>query len=139
MEAYLKEQTAHVLRLSPSRIDPHQPLDTLGVDSLMALELKNRLERGLGLTLSATLAWNYPTIAALAAYLLGELGIPAEADSGRLQVTGDRLQETPEAGTDALSPPEELSMILQELEQLSEDEVRRLLGDELMVKEGAHE
>jgi acyl carrier protein len=122
MESYLKEQIAHVLRLSPARIDPHQPLDTLGLDSLMALELKNRLERSLGGALSVTIVWNYPTVAALAPYLLGEMGIPAEAASGP-----DRNG----ASIAAEEESEEIAALLEDLEQLSEDEVRRLLAGEL--------
>ncbi len=41
----------------------------LGLDSLTAFELCNRLESGLKLTLSPTLIWNYPNIALLAAHL----------------------------------------------------------------------
>jgi len=33
------------------------------------MELRNRLERALGRPLSATIAWNYPTIDALVQYL----------------------------------------------------------------------
>ena len=54
-----------------SPIDETQPLSELGFDSLMALELRNRLESALGRTLSATLAWNYPTVDALVDYLAG--------------------------------------------------------------------
>ena len=39
----------------------------------MALELRNRIEHDLGLPLSATVLWNYPSVAALAAYLLTRL------------------------------------------------------------------
>jgi NAD(P)-dependent dehydrogenase (short-subunit alcohol dehydrogenase family) len=67
--AWLREQVAAVLRCSIDRIAPDKPLRTLGLDSLMALELRNRLERGLHLKLSATLAWNYPSVAALATHL----------------------------------------------------------------------
>jgi myxalamid-type polyketide synthase MxaE and MxaD len=35
----------------------------------MAIELRNRLETALGRPLSATLAWNYPTIEAIVGYL----------------------------------------------------------------------
>jgi acyl carrier protein len=41
----------------------------LGMDSLMALELKRRLERGVGITLPSTLTFNYPSVEALAGYL----------------------------------------------------------------------
>jgi acyl carrier protein len=62
-----------VLRCTVERVLPDRPLRTLGLDSLMALEFRNRLERGLRLKLSATLAWNYPTVTALAAHLEAKL------------------------------------------------------------------
>ncbi len=40
---YLSEQVARVLGLSPSKLDVQQPLSHLGLDSLMAVELKNRI------------------------------------------------------------------------------------------------
>ena len=39
----------------------------------MALELRNRLERTLPVKLSATFAWNYPTLLAIAGYLESRL------------------------------------------------------------------
>ncbi|HWE62332.1 MAG TPA: phosphopantetheine-binding protein, partial [Chloroflexota bacterium] len=54
------------------RLDPRRPLGNLGMDSLMSLEMRNRLEIGLGMHLPATVLWSYPTIAALAEYLAGE-------------------------------------------------------------------
>ncbi len=41
----------------------------LGMDSLMAVELKRRLEAGTGLGLPSTLTFNYPTIRAMSSYL----------------------------------------------------------------------
>jgi acyl carrier protein len=43
-----------VLRLDPAAIDPHQPVNTLGQDSLTTLELKNALEASLGVSLPVT-------------------------------------------------------------------------------------
>jgi acyl carrier protein len=57
---HVRDQVAQVLRLATERIPLNKPLKTLGIDSLMTLELRNRLETSLGLTLSATLIWNYP-------------------------------------------------------------------------------
>ena len=43
LQSYLSEQVARVLGLSPSKLDLQQPLSDLGLDSLMAVELKNRI------------------------------------------------------------------------------------------------
>ena len=51
------------------------PLQQLGLDSLMALELRNLLAQALGSPLKATLLFDYPTIRGLAQYLL-TLAIP---------------------------------------------------------------
>ena len=58
-----------VLKIAPSRLDPRKVLGTMGLTSLMAIELRNRLEGALKRPLSATLAWNYPTVEALVAHL----------------------------------------------------------------------
>jgi phthiocerol/phenolphthiocerol synthesis type-I polyketide synthase C len=54
-----------VLRLDPEGLDPATPLKTLGLDSLMSLELRNRLEVSLGLRLSPTLLWKHGTLTRL--------------------------------------------------------------------------
>ncbi|MEZ4271522.1 MAG: SDR family NAD(P)-dependent oxidoreductase [Myxococcota bacterium] len=66
---YVCSQVALVLRMDLDAVDPATPLKDLGIDSLMGLELRNRLEAALGLTLSATLIWTQPNINSLADYL----------------------------------------------------------------------
>jgi hypothetical protein len=46
-------------------------LQDMGLDSLMALELRNVLAQAMGRPLSATLLFDYPTVRGLAGYLLG--------------------------------------------------------------------
>lgn len=56
-------------------MDTDRGFGELGVDSLSALELRNRLGADTGLRLSTTLTFDYPTPTALAAHLFEELGI----------------------------------------------------------------
>ena len=63
---------ARVLGTSPRSVDVAEPLRDLGLDSLMAVELRNRLGDAVGRTLPATITFDFPTVAALTAYLIDE-------------------------------------------------------------------
>ncbi len=74
VDAVLRRVLGQVLKLPESRIGDAQPFGTLGLDSLMAIEVRNRLERETGITMSATMAWNYPTVRELRGHVLARLG-----------------------------------------------------------------
>jgi acyl carrier protein len=78
LEQHLIEQIAQVLRADPARISAETPLNSMGLDSLMALELRNRLELSLGLNLPATLVWARPTVIDLAPDLAQRMGLSLE-------------------------------------------------------------
>ncbi|MGC4809203.1 SDR family NAD(P)-dependent oxidoreductase [Micromonospora sp. DT228] len=80
IEEIIRENVARVVKLTSERIENDQPLRSLGIDSVMSLELRTRLERELGIQLSATLIWNHPTIREMAPFLAAKLGLSAEPE-----------------------------------------------------------
>ncbi len=79
LEEHLAGEVAAVLRIPAEAVDHAKPLTTLGLDSLTALEFRNRLELSLGLALRATLIWAHPTIAGLAEFVAQQLGLELKA------------------------------------------------------------
>jgi myxalamid-type polyketide synthase MxaE and MxaD len=72
--SYIRRQVARVMgHNEPQALDTQRGLFEIGMDSLMAVELKNRLETDAGRRLPAGLIFNYPNIKALATYLEREL------------------------------------------------------------------
>jgi acyl transferase domain-containing protein/acyl carrier protein len=68
---FVSAEVGAVLKMPPDEPPSHDVgLFDLGMDSLMSVELKRRLERGFGAQLPSTLAFNYPNIRALAGFLL---------------------------------------------------------------------
>lgn len=62
--------TREVLRLDLSqKIDPQQSFIELGMDSLISTEIQERLENRLGVSLSETALFEYPTIEAIASHI----------------------------------------------------------------------
>ena len=75
----VQESVAAVL--GSADVDPQQQLMAAGLDSLSSVELKNSLEAKLGLELPTTLVFDYPTMAALAAFLVGRLELECADES----------------------------------------------------------
>ncbi|MEU8872214.1 type I polyketide synthase [Streptomyces javensis] len=75
----VRELAGRVLRLDPDHVEPDSPFKTLGLDSLMSLELRNRLEAAFGMKLSPTLLWAYGNTRSLAGALCDQLALAEEA------------------------------------------------------------
>jgi acyl transferase domain-containing protein/surfactin synthase thioesterase subunit/NADPH:quinone reductase-like Zn-dependent oxidoreductase/NAD(P)-dependent dehydrogenase (short-subunit alcohol dehydrogenase family) len=73
------ELLAAVLRMDVERLDPNRSLTALGVDSLLGIEIKNRLDK-LGLAISVTQLLSRESAGTLAARLLGALGYGGEGE-----------------------------------------------------------
>ena len=75
IQLFLIEELARRMEVDPQLIDPRQPLERYGLDSLNALRLAVELEERIGCKLPTTLVWDYPSIESLARYLACELNI----------------------------------------------------------------
>ncbi len=105
----IRSMVAQTLGLKDEKkLEKRQPLFDLGLDSLMAVELKNRLESTLQTSLSSTLLFDYPTLEALVEYLADV--IPIEFSI-----------------TDSLDESDNLSRF----EEMSEDQMFGLLAQTL--------
>jgi acyl transferase domain-containing protein/NADPH:quinone reductase-like Zn-dependent oxidoreductase/thioesterase domain-containing protein/nucleoside-diphosphate-sugar epimerase len=63
---YIRDELARIMGVEPSSLEIDQPLSTFGLDSLLALELKNNLESRLDFTLPMAKLMEGPSIASLA-------------------------------------------------------------------------
>jgi NAD(P)-dependent dehydrogenase (short-subunit alcohol dehydrogenase family)/acyl carrier protein/uncharacterized protein YidB (DUF937 family) len=118
--AHLQDQLTQVLRLSSSHsLDPHRGFFEIGMDSLTAVELKNRLQTSLGRSLPSTLIFDYPTLNALAGYLTSEMfSVEPLADSHAASEKNNEEQAIASAELEQLSEEDAEALLLRELESI---------------------
>ncbi|MGC2331289.1 MAG: SDR family NAD(P)-dependent oxidoreductase, partial [Candidatus Acidiferrales bacterium] len=106
----IHEIAVRVLGFSAGRrLDVEQPLNELGLDSLMSLEFRNALGAAIGKFLPATLLFNYPAIEQVTRYAAGLL-----------------FRDSAAGGDPPLS--DEARDVLGDIEELSDEEVERRLA-----------
>jgi myxalamid-type polyketide synthase MxaB len=118
---FVRQQLATVMGVADSQqIDPREPLFSMGLDSLMALELTALLEQQLGVRLTESLVFEHPTVELLARYFLHDVlfaGDHLESNGGE---SSTRDGDTPAAWSEAVDTVAALSSeeVLQQLRGL---------------------
>ena len=118
---FVRERVVRVLKLDaaspPSRYDR---LMDLGFDSLMAVQLRNQLAKGLALEkpLPATLMFDHPTIEALATYLLDRVAPIADPASGPATSSGAVAAGVPSTAAPVLGAAAVAAMSDAQIEEL---------------------
>lgn len=110
---------AEVLQLPVSAISPALPFGKQGLDSLMGVEFRNRLERELGMRFPASLAWNYPTVRGLSEHLAALLG-EGDPSSAAVSAAPEVMEHTP------------VVALIEELQAQSDEDVLRQLRGEVV-------
>jgi acyl carrier protein len=123
LETQLLEWLRQRCGVAQDQLDRERPFAELGIDSLSAVELIAELESWSGLQLSSVAAWKYPTPAALARYLARQLGHRATVSPS--------LESAREVKADG-----DLERLLNEVEQMSEEDVARAMEDEELAERG---
>ncbi len=124
---YVRSEAMRVLGLPASdRIDDREALQERGLDSLMAVELRNVIARGLDRSLPATLLFDYPTLEALTRHLETLL---APADDRAEPVT---VEAAPARPVEPRITP--TASVLDAIDDLSDEDVDRLLAERMGKK-----
>jgi acyl transferase domain-containing protein/NADPH:quinone reductase-like Zn-dependent oxidoreductase/acyl carrier protein len=93
---YLRDAVAEVTRVDAAEIREDAGFFDLGMDSLMAVELRRRLEQGVGREIPVTLVMDHPRLSDAADWLLGDvLGLSEQAaePSGQAPAVATRTDE----------------------------------------------
>ena len=102
---HVRGALAEITRIDPVEIRDDAGFFDLGMDSLMAIELRRRLEQGFGRELPVTLAMDHPRLSDAADYLLGDiLGLQEQAPTAAESTGGaDRRADRDRQWLDAHS------------------------------------
>jgi FkbH-like protein len=81
LELYLLKQAAKVLRVHPSRLNPKSSLNSLGIDSLMAVQMASQLELNLQVTISMAKVLGATSFRELALFILNQIAESVARDT----------------------------------------------------------
>jgi phthiocerol/phenolphthiocerol synthesis type-I polyketide synthase C len=135
LESYLRDQAAGKLGLTPSGLDMQLPLNRLGVDSLIAVELRTQIERDLGIVVPVVQMLDGPSVAGLAGWLCDRF---CGADTAEPDPTSaaDTLTALPGGVPDPTDvAPSPWMDLLAQVPEASDGDVDELLRTVLAAKE----
>ncbi len=121
--AHLEAVMAHVLQLDPGTFSDDEPLTSLGMDSMMAIEVKHRVEAATGVDVSVLELLQGVSITALAGRIVASLQFGQPADGSSDIAAAQDAPASAEVLTEELErmiaemPAEQLEQLLAELEQ----------------------
>jgi polyketide synthase 12/epothilone polyketide synthase D len=124
LDALLRDKTARVLGTSADRLDADKPLLNLGLDSLMAIELRNWIEQELRVNLPIMELMRSPGLSRLTDLLLSTLADPQSANG-----------QDGQAAADSRQPVAESRELLEKIDEMPSEDVDALLADLLANKQ----
>jgi acyl transferase domain-containing protein/SAM-dependent methyltransferase/acyl carrier protein len=119
IQSYLRERVATCLRLPTPQVSLHKPLSYMGLDSLMAIEIRNRVKSEIEIEVPIVKFMEGLSIAELAQEITKSM---TELSSAAINgVSQSRVDISP------LITPEAARQLLETVDQLSEDQIDEML------------
>ncbi|QQR98564.1 MAG: acyl carrier protein [Sphingobacteriales bacterium] len=109
----IKNHISTITKIPVTKLKIDETFKSLGVDSLMALQLKNKIQSDFNITLNVSSVWSYPTVEKYANYLSDELNLKEQYNQNIEQTTAKK------------------NTIETEVDSLSLDELMKQLNDKL--------
>jgi acyl carrier protein len=124
LESYIRDLLARAMGASPARIDSQQSLRNLGLDSLIAVEVRNRINTELGMNIPlAKFMQSESSIGGLVSYVAERLVDEERSVPSRTSGNGMAAAQPspPLSGADAAD-------LLERIDELTDEEVERHLS-----------
>lgn len=144
LEEQLKVIVGRVVKMPSEDLHVKTSFKSLGIDSLMTIQLKNQLEKIYEVGLSVTAFWTHPNIKSFATFLIGKMNFE-EVKKAELKPESEPEIQSQEEIEDVVqtekvdlelpkeldSKQEEVSSVDLSSDELSLDDLSKLLDDEL--------
>lgn len=110
----IKEQISTITKISATAIKEDVTFKSLGIDSMMAVQLKNMVQATCKTTIAVADIWSYPTVEKFAKFLMEHLGVVQKYQN-------DNNQQINQANTASEANIEDMSLedLMRELEEKS--------------------
>jgi acyl transferase domain-containing protein/acyl carrier protein len=119
LQRFIQTEAAAVLGLGAQSPDPEQGFFEMGMDSLLSLEFKARLETAFAMRLAPTLIFDNPTVESLTEFFAAEIsGLPVDEQSEIRLARWDESDRSLTRKIEQLSDAEAEELLLQKLEAM---------------------
>ncbi len=124
LETYMRDHLARAMQASPAQIDTQQSLFNLGLDSLISVDVRNRIKDDFGINVPLAKFSQGASVKTLAAYVAERLLEGDRRERSKTAVHGIAA----EAGADIPVSGEDATDLLQRIDELTDEEVDRQLS-----------
>jgi acyl transferase domain-containing protein/acyl carrier protein len=125
--SYLKKTIGSVLKINSSDVNIHQSLIPMGMDSFMALEIKNKIEVGLGIEVETVMFLQDLTVDQLSHELVSKLDITPRGETEEAPAIKKENETIFRFNSSMVIHPARAAKLLGNIDRYNEDEIKDLM------------